>query len=62
MNGLWIRINNLVADKETRKQERKNLGITLADNLSQISTLPGLDLDIYKEKILNPVLEIILES
>ncbi len=34
MNSLWIRLNGLIDDKEERKKQRKDLGVTVAENLS----------------------------
>ena len=47
MNSLWIRINTLIDDKIVRKQQRKDLGMLVADNLSQVSLMPGMNLDFY---------------
>ena len=62
MNSLWIRLNSLIEDKETRRSQRKELAVIVGDNIMQLASLEGVTLDVYKEKILPKLLEIILEN
>jgi vacuolar protein sorting-associated protein 35 len=57
MNKLWIRINTLFKDKKRKKQERQDLKITVGENIVRLSGMEGVTLDVYKEKVLPPLLE-----
>ena len=62
MNSLWIRINSLIEDKKLRRAQRKDLAVVVGENIMQMALLESVDLNIYKEKILPRLLEIILEN
>lgn len=57
MNKLWIRINTLFKDKKRRKKERQDLKITVGENIVRLSGIEGITLEVYKEKVLPPLLD-----
>jgi len=57
MNRLWIRINSLVRDKKKKVKERGDLKITVGENIHRLSTIEGITLKMYSEKVLPPILE-----
>lgn len=61
MNSLWIRINSLIEDKTIRRKQRRDLAIVVGENLMRLSTLDCMTLEIYREKVLDQILEIMLE-
>jgi len=64
MTRLWIRLSmNTVGDEKTlREKERLDLKILIGENINRLSSLEGLSLDLYKQKILPKLIEIILET
>ena len=62
MNRLWVRLQHLSSqkDKEMREVERNELRVTVGENIIRLSSLEGLTYDIYKNTVLNKILEIIV--
>ena len=61
MNSLWIRINSLIEDKTIRRKQRRDLAMVVGESLMRLSTLDCMTIEIYKEKVLDQILEIMLE-
>ncbi|KAL1921380.1 uncharacterized protein VTP21DRAFT_11096 [Calcarisporiella thermophila] len=59
MNKLWVRLQHQgpSREREKREMERRDLRILVGTNLVRLSQLEGVDLKIYKEKILPSILE-----
>ena len=73
MNGLWIRIttnNNYVNLKEEEDtvdivsslKEREQLKILIGENITRLSSLNCITVDVYQNKVLPKIIEIVLES
>lgn len=64
MNRLWIRLSTgcTGSDRTTKEKERNDLRILIGENLTRLSALNGMNLDLYKKEILPKVIEMILES
>jgi len=62
MNKLWIRCNSLIKDKKKRTTERNQLKITVGENINRLSTIEGINLKMYSEKVLPSLLENISSS
>eukprot|EP01065_Artemidia_motanka_P019474 TRINITY_DN2314_c0_g1_i1.p1 TRINITY_DN2314_c0_g1~~TRINITY_DN2314_c0_g1_i1.p1 ORF type:complete len:839 (+),score=380.55 TRINITY_DN2314_c0_g1_i1:114-2519(+) len=64
MVWLWVRMEQkqIVADAEQRSKERRALGLLIGYNITQLSSLDGIDLDLYKESVMPNVIEIIANS
>lgn len=62
MNRLWVRLQHLSSqkDKDMREVERNELRVTVGENIIRLSSLEGLTFEIYKEKVLPKILEIIV--
>lgn len=62
MNRLWVRLQHLSStkDKEMREVERNELRVTVGENIIRLSSLDGLTFEIYKEKVLPKILEIVI--
>ena len=63
MNKLWIRIGHLkkYGVKEVMEEMRKDLKEIIAENILRLSMVPNLNENLYKNKILIPILKIIIE-
>lgn len=63
MNKLWVRMQHqvVVRDKSKRDDERKQLSILVGKNIARISSLEGVDGEIYKTKILPKLLKQIVQ-
>jgi vacuolar protein sorting-associated protein 35 len=58
MNKLWVRLHMGPArERERREGERQELRILVGKNLSRISQLEGVDVDMYAATILPRILE-----
>mmetsp|Transcript_6795 Transcript_6795/g.19089 ORF Transcript_6795/g.19089 Transcript_6795/m.19089 type:complete len:835 (-) Transcript_6795:174-2678(-) len=59
MNKLWVRMQNQGAmrDKERRERERQQLQDLVGKNLVLLSQLEGMDLGMYKTKVLPKIME-----
>ena len=71
MNGLWIRItnNNSIigvedesADIVSSLKEREQLKILIGENITRLSSLNCVTVDLYQKKVLPKIIEILLES
>ena len=64
MTRLWIRLsaNTIGDEKMLRDKERGELKILIGENINRLSSLEGLSLEMYKEKILPKLIEILLEN
>jgi len=71
MNGLWIRItnNNSIigvedesADVVSSLKEREQLKILIGENITRLSSLNCVTVDLYQKKVLPKIIEILLES
>lgn len=61
MNKLWVRLQHQghSREREKRTQERKELQLLVGSNLVRLSQL--VDLETYKNVILNPLLEQVVQ-
>ncbi|OCB90773.1 vacuolar protein sorting-associated protein 35 [Sanghuangporus baumii] len=59
MNKLWVRLQHQghSRDREKREMERRELRILVGTNLVRLSSLDGVDLDMYQRIILPHILE-----
>ncbi|KAL7424760.1 retromer complex subunit Vps35 [Cryptotrichosporon argae] len=59
MNKLWVRLQHQghSREREKREMERRDLRILVGTNLVRLSSLEGVDLDMYRRTILPSVLE-----
>ena len=50
MNRLWVRLQHLSGqkDRNQREKERKELRVTVGENIIRLSNLEGVTYDIYK--------------
>ena len=71
MNGLWIRItnNNSIigveddsVDIASSLKEREQLKILIGENITRLSSLNCVTVDLYQKKVLPKIIEILLES
>jgi len=62
MNRLWVRLQHLSGhkDREIREVERNELRVTVGENIIRLSSLNGVTFDIYNERILPRILEIVI--
>ena len=64
MNRLWIRLStgSIGNERLLREKERNELRILVGENIVRLSSMDGLDLDLYQLEILPKIVEILLES
>jgi vacuolar protein sorting-associated protein 35 len=64
MARLWRRLSdNTVGEEKTlRERERHDLKILIGENINRLTSLEGLSNDLYKDKILPKLIEIIFEK
>lgn len=64
MNRLWIRLStgSIGNERLLREKERNELRILVGENIVRLSSMDGLDLDMYQLEILPKIVEILLES
>ena len=64
MTRLWRRLsdNTMGEEKMLRERERQDLKILIGENINRLTSLEGLSNDIYKDKILPKLIEIIFEK
>jgi vacuolar protein sorting-associated protein 35 len=64
MNRLWVRMQHTgtVKDKSKREKERNDLRVTVGENIVRLSSLQGLNIELYQTTVLPKVLEIITSS
>lgn len=58
MNKLWIRIQSN-REKIKREKERIDLRVTVGENLHRLSSLEGVNIDIYQNVVLPKMLELV---
>lgn len=60
MNKLWIKVQTTPGkEKSKREKDRNDLKVTIGENLVRLSQLEGCTLEIYKEFVLDKLIEII---
>ena len=59
MNKLWVRMQHQgpMREKERRESERQELRILVGTNLVRLSQLDGVDVEVYRRKVLPRILE-----
>lgn len=64
MNRLWIRLSTGCTGNERliREKERNELKVLVGENITRLSSLQGLTIDIYKDEVLPRIIAILLES
>ena len=71
MNGLWIRItnnNSIISgeddntDISSSLKEREQLKILIGENITRLSSLNCVNVEVYQKKVLPKIIEILLES
>lgn len=65
MNRLWIRLStgtSSPSEKALREKERAELKILVGENVVRLSSLDGLNLNMYQQEILPKIINILLES
>jgi vacuolar protein sorting-associated protein 35 len=64
MNRLWIRLSTGCTGNERllREKERNELKVLVGENITRLSSLQGLTLEIYKEEVLPKIITILLDS
>ena len=62
MNSLWIRLNTGASeDRNIREKERNELKILVGENITRLSSLNGMSIEIYQKQVLPKVIETLLE-
>jgi vacuolar protein sorting-associated protein 35 len=60
MNKLWTRVQSSGAkDKGKKDKERNDLKVIIGENLVRLSQLEGLTIELYKETVLDKIIEIV---
>ena len=64
MTRLWRRLsdNTMGEEKMLRERERQDLRILIGENINRLSSLEGLSIELYRDKILPKLIEIIFEK
>ena len=71
MNGLWIRISNnnsIISGEDDNTdiisslKEREQLKILIGENITRLSSLNCVNVEVYQKKVLPKIIEILLES
>ena len=71
MNGLWIRItnnNSIISGEDDNTdiisslKEREQLKILIGENITRLSSLNCVNVEVYQKKVLPKIIEILLES
>lgn len=64
MNRLWVRMQHTgsIKDKTKREKERNDLRVTVGENIVRLSSLQGLNIQVYTEGVLPKVIEVIVSS
>lgn len=62
MNKLWIRMSGKSRDKPRREKERIDLKITVGENIHRLSSLEGVNSEIYQTTVLPKLLDLIISS
>ena len=64
MNRLWVRMQHTgsVKDKTKREKERNDLRVTVGENIVRLSSLQGLNIELYQTNVFPKISEIITSS
>ncbi|CAG9316635.1 unnamed protein product [Blepharisma stoltei] len=64
MNKLWIRLQNTAntQEKSKREKERNDLRVTVGENINRLSSLQGVNQELYQTSVLPKILEVITSS
>lgn len=64
MNRLWVRMQHTgtVKDKSKREKERNDLRVTVGENIVRLSSLQGINIELYQNNVLPKVIEVITSS
>lgn len=64
MNRLWVRMQHTgsVRDKTKREKERSDLKVTVGENIVRLSSLEGINLELYQTVVLPRIIEIVTSS
>ena len=64
MNRLWIRLSmgTIGNERLLKEKERSELRILVGENIVRLSSLDGLNLEMYQKEILPKIIKILLES
>ena len=64
MNRLWIRLSAGASteDRNIREKERNELKILVGENITRLSSLNGMTIEIYQKQVLPKVIENLLDS
>ena len=62
MNKLWIRLSGGNKEKPRREKERLDLKVVVGENLHRLSSLDGVNMDIYKGTVLPKILDLVVNS
>ena len=64
MTRLWRRLsdNTMGEEKMLRERERQDLKILIGENINRLTSLEGLSSDLYRDKVLPKLIEIIFEK
>lgn len=60
MNKLWIRMQGS-KEKSRRERERMDLKVVIGENVTRLSNLEGVNLDLYRKNVLPKLLELIIQ-
>ncbi len=58
MNKLWIRMQS-TKEKTKREKERIDLKVTVGENLHRLSSLEGVNVEIYKNVVLPKLIDLV---
>jgi vacuolar protein sorting-associated protein 35 len=62
MNRLWIRLQYLNSkDAKGREEERKQLQVTVGENILRLASLSGVDQKMYQSLVLPKILEMVVQ-
>ena len=62
MNKLWIRLGGGKSEKSKREKERIDLKVTVGENITRLSQLDGVNMEVYKITVLPKLIDLILNS
>ena len=64
MNRLWIRLSSGTtgSEKIEKERERNELRVLVGENITRLSSLNGMTLEIYQKQVLPKIIEFLLES
>lgn len=62
MTKLWIRLGGGKSEKSKREKERIDLKVLVGENITRLSSLDGVNLDVYKITVLPKLIELIVSN